>query len=248
MEHLRRWLKLIVANCRARITQEDLDFVVDTLASSDADQRPLRDLTTDPQSLDTLLDDPTLFARLLEAPDLLHVSPYFFYYVVVRRSFLDHGLDHRRAADYVGALLSFYLQRAASSAPHGGNVYLVDLMTAMSEARSPDETFALQTEIGNQALYLAGVFPDWIYHRHTFGRRPVRLEYYEQMGRQSYAAAASTDVARRHDLVEVLDYLATEFPALRLALNDLVDDHLHLARRPETIDRLFRQALYRQLN
>jgi hypothetical protein len=76
----------------------------------------------------------------------------------------------------------------------------------------------------------------------------VSLEYYEEMGRRSYAAAARTEPARRHELDEPLGFLGETFPEVRQALNDLVDLHLHLAPRPESVDRLFRQALYRVRN
>lgn len=240
---------MIVADCRARITDRDLEFLVEALTRADADREPLRALATDVGELDRLLDSPHLFRRLLEVPRLIQVSPYFFFYVVVRRTFLDHGIAHRVVADYVGALLSYHLQRGdAESRPDEGTVYLVDLMHAMAEARTEEEEFTLQAEIGNRALFLAGIFPDWIYSRHTHGRRPLQLDYYEDMGRRSYAAAARSRTAGRHDLGSVLDYMAAEFPALRQALNDLVDEHLHLAPKPARVSSLCRQALYRVQN
>jgi hypothetical protein len=238
---------LIVANCRSSITERDLDFLVDALAGSEADRPALRSLTADPDAVDRLLDSRVLFERLLQAPRLLHISPCFFYYVLVRRTFLDHGIDHRVASDYVGALLSFHIQRTGRR-PARETVYLVDLVRATAEARTPQRAFELQAEVGNRALYLAGLFPDWIYHRFTHGRRSVTLEYYEEMGRRSYAAAARTEPARRHELDEPLGFLGETFPEVRQALNDLVDLHLHLAPRPESVDRLFRQALYRVRN
>ncbi|MGH7558092.1 MAG: hypothetical protein ACREMD_10035 [Gemmatimonadota bacterium] len=229
------------------MTERDLDFLVGELAQSEADGEALRSLAADPEAVDRLLDSRELFERLLQAPRLLHISPYFFYYVLVRRVFLDHGIDHRVASDYVGSLLSYHAQRNGPL-PARETLYMVDLIRASVEAHSPQRAFELQAEAGNRALYLAGLFPDWIYHRFTYGRRPVNLDYYEEMGRSCYAAAARTEPARRHDLGEVLGFLAQEFPILRQALNDLVDEHLHLAPRPESVDRLCRQALYRVRN
>jgi hypothetical protein len=236
---------LISISCRARITVQDLSFVTETLASDARERAPLESLMQDPDSLERLLDSPLLFERLLEAPTLLDVSPYFFYYVVVRRAFLDHGIEDRRVADYVGALLSHHLHRESVAGDRPG-VYLVDLVQAIGEARTSEHAFSLQTEVGDRALYLSGVFPDWIYHRHRYGRRSIDLEYYEDMGRRYYAAAARHEAASRYELADVLELLAEAFGALRQALNDLVDDHLHIAPRPETVERLCRQALYRQ--
>ena len=239
---------MIAANCRARFTAEDLEFLVDALAREDGARDPLRELASDPEAIDRLLDDPRLFARLLAAPALLRVSPWFFYYVVVRRVFLDHGIEAVRVADYVGALLSYHLQKRGSTPRQGGGVYLVDLVEAMTEARTPEDAFVLQTEIGDVALYLAGVFPDWIYHRNVYGRRPVDLDYYESMGRRFYGTASRSPTAERHGLGPVLEYMSENFPELRQALNDLVDDHLHLARKPSTVDGLCRRALWRVVN
>lgn len=222
--------------------------MVEALARRATDRGPLQDLASDPEALDRLLDDPALFAHLLSAPRLLHVSPYFFYYVVVRRAFLERGIDHRRASDYVGALLSYHVQARSSHPRDGGGVYLVDLVTAMAEARTADDAFFLQTQIGNVALYLSGVFPDWIYHRETFGRRPVGLSYYERMGSAHWRAASRTPAAERYDLGDVLEFMATKFPELRQALNDLVDRHLELAPRPAAVATLCRQALYQVRN
>lgn len=230
------------------MTSQDVAFVVETLARKESERAPLRDLAADPESLDRLLDDPALFVRLLRAPRLLDVSPYFFYYVLVRRAFLDHGIDHRRASDYVGALLSYHVQTRSSEPRAGGGVYLVDVVLAMAEARNADDAFLLQMQIGDIALYLAGLFPDWIYHRETYGRRPVGLAYYERMGSAHWRAAARTSVAARYALGDVLEFMGERFPALRQALNDLVDEHLDLAPRPPDVSALCRRAVYRVRN
>lgn len=235
---------MIPASCRTRITREDLAFLIAALGRSGRQRAPLRTLAEDPDALDALLDSPLLFQRLLAAPKLLDVSPYFFYYVVVRRAFLDHGIDDRRVADYVGALLSHHVQARGDAARQG--VYLFDLVREIAEARTADHAFSLQTEVGDRALYLAGIFPDWIYHRHRYGRRTVDLEYYEEMGSRFYAVAARHEAAARLEVADVLSFLADAFVALRQALNDLVDDHLHIAPRPDTVERLCRQALYRK--
>lgn len=237
---------MIAASCRARITDRDLAFLTGALSARQEDGGALRSLAADPEALDRLLDSPLLFDRLLEAPRLLDVSPYFFYYVVVRRTFLDHGIEDRRVADYVGALLSHHASGATRLAGARPGVYLVDLVGAIAEARTAEHAFSLQTEVGDRALYLAGLFPDWIYHRHRYGRRAVDLDYYEDMGRRHYAAAARHEAAVRYELADVLAVLADAFAVLRQALNDLVDDHLHLAPRPDTVDRLCRQASFRR--
>src|SRR5437660_1073964 len=49
---------MIRANCRARFTAADFDFIVRTLARSQTDQVSLVDLLSDVETRDSILDDP----------------------------------------------------------------------------------------------------------------------------------------------------------------------------------------------
>lgn len=222
--------------------------MVETLDPDGRQSEPLQELIEDPDALDRLLDDPALFHRLLDAPRLLDVSPYFFYYISVRRSFIEHGIDERRVADYVGALLSHHLEANDEAGYGADSMYLVDLIAAIGDARSAEEAFELQTGVADRALFLSGLFPDWIYHRETFGRRPVSLSYFEDMGRRYYRVAAGTRTARERDLHNTLSLISRRFDIVRQALNDLSDEHLHLGGRGENVDRLCRRTIYRARN
>lgn len=167
---------------------------------------------------------------------------------MVRRAFLDRGIEPVRVADYVGALLGHHLQSRGSTPRQGGGRYLVDLVQAIAEARSPEDAFVLQAEVGDVALYLSGVFPDWIWHRRVYGRRLVDIEYYEAMGSRFYGVAARSGAAERLELGDVLAYMSENFPELRRALNDMVDEHLHLAPRPADVETLLRRAMGRATN
>jgi hypothetical protein len=51
---------MIRANCRARFTAADFDFIVRTLARSQTDQVSLVDLLSDVETRDSILDHPRL--------------------------------------------------------------------------------------------------------------------------------------------------------------------------------------------
>ena len=51
---------MIRANCRARFTAADFDFIVRTLARSQTDQVSLVDLLSDVETRDSILDYPRL--------------------------------------------------------------------------------------------------------------------------------------------------------------------------------------------
>ena len=56
---------MIRANCRARFTAADFDFVVRTLARSQTDQVSLVDLLSDVETRDSILDHPRLVDAIL---------------------------------------------------------------------------------------------------------------------------------------------------------------------------------------
>src|SRR5213593_3588591 len=56
---------MIRANCRARFTAADFDFIVRTLARSQTDQVSLVDLLSDVETRDSILDHPRLVDAIL---------------------------------------------------------------------------------------------------------------------------------------------------------------------------------------
>jgi hypothetical protein len=240
---------MIVPNSRQRITQHDLTFALEAVAQNARPPAEGGALQKRDLDIDELLDSRTLFDTLIQSRALLSVSPYFFYYVLVRQVFLDKGISERSVADYVSALLAHFMQGSrlrsdAESAPRSF-VYLVDLIEAVRRARSHQAAFAMEARIGDVALFLTGVFPDAIYHRQTYGRRLPGIDYYEAVGRSGYRSAAQHPPARLAELGEVLAYMASEFRLVRRALNDLSDGYFCMTRgKGESVDRLLRQALY----
>jgi hypothetical protein len=237
---------MIVANCRQRITAADLAFALGVLTPDDAPQQ--RELLSRDVDLDRLLDSRELFDALVRTRALLSVSPYFFYYVLVRQVFVERGISERSIADYVGALLSYFLEgkrlRAAASEPRSF-VYLVDLIESARRARDSQVAFACEARIGDVALFLTGVFPDAIHHRQTYGRRLPGLEYYEAVGRSGYLSAAQHPPPRHAELAGVLGFIASEFREVRKALNELADEYFCMGpARRDSVERLLRQALF----
>src|SRR3954447_25222863 len=75
---------MIKPNCRDRFTADDFDFIVRTLSRSERDSITLVDLLTDAETRDALLDDPRLFASVLEHQSPLSISPQLYFYLLVR--------------------------------------------------------------------------------------------------------------------------------------------------------------------
>jgi hypothetical protein len=103
----------------------------------------------------------------------------------------------------------------------------------MSALQTADDTtaFYIRAHIGNQSLFLSGIFPERLRHRAETRGAPD-LKYYEAMGRMNYRVARDHRLARKYDLDGVFDVLSERFHDTRRALNDLGDRLLTLGEDP----------------
>jgi len=220
---------MITANCRDRLTAEDFDFVIETLAKSDKESVSLVKLLTDNETRDTILDHPRLFQSLLEGTAPLRISPQMYFYILTRHVLKETGLEDRALTDYVASVLERFSDRARMRSPATGATgpiqYVSDMLVALRQA-SPTQTFLIRAHIGNYSLFITGIFHESIESRAQRGAPD--LSFYEEMGRSSYRVAAGHQVARTAALSEVLERLADAFREVRGALNRLSDTLLHL--------------------
>jgi hypothetical protein len=218
---------MIQANCRARFTGEDFDFVVRTLATHVGQKVSLVQLLTDLETRDEILDHEALIRAVLETPFHLTISPQFYFYILARLVLKRSGINDRTLADYVAALLEKFSQARQLSSPIK-NVeahYISDLLLALKKA-SPYETFLIQAHVGNYALFISGIFYENIASRSQRGA--PNCSFYEGMGRSSFHAVATHDVARKYGMSAVFKKLADQFHECRVALNRLADELVDL--------------------
>ena len=226
---------MIQANCRARFTAADFDFVVRTLARSQTDHVSLVDLLSDAETRDTVLDHPRLVDAILSGTSHLRISSHFYFYVLARHVLRDVGITDRKLCDYVASLLETFSRVNGMQAPHmneeGGRQYVSDMLIALNRATA-EQAFLLRAHVGNYSLFLTGIF-----HENT-QRRSLRgapdLAFYEQVGRTNYQLVASHATARRCDLSDVYEELAERFREVRLALNRLSDQLINLDEEVNT--------------
>jgi hypothetical protein len=218
---------MIQANCRARFTGEDFNFVVRTLANSPGNRVGLVELLTDIETRDQILDHDALVRAVLEGPGNLTISSQFYFYILARLVLKRSGIDDRILADYVASLLEKFSQIRQLSAPveNVETLYLSDLLLALKTASSY-QTFLIRAHIGNYALFISGIFYENIESRSQRGA--PSFSYYEDMGRASFHALATHDVARRYELNGLFGKLADQFHQCRLALNRLTDEFVNI--------------------
>lgn len=217
---------MVLANCRARFTAADFDFIVRCLARRERDAVSLVELLTDPAARDRILDDPLLAETVLNSADHLVISAQLYFYILSRRVLRGAGIEDRALCDYIASLLEHFSRAEHLRAAGGrGGIYLSDLLAALPEA-SPSQEFLLRARVGNYALFLTGMFPENVARRSQRGAPDC--SFYEALGRASYRALASHCVTRRWGLEDVFDGLAEQFRGVRIALNGLADRLLHL--------------------
>ena len=220
---------MVKANCRARFTAADFDFVVRILSKSPRDAVSLVRLLTDVDERDAILDHEAIADAILSQNNQLCISSAFYFYVLTRRVLRRAGIDDRVLCDYLAAVLDEFTRTTRLGSPAaapGGTVYLSDLLLALREA-SPSQTFLLRAHLGNYTLFLTGIFPDNIERRHNRLGAPG-CSFYEEMGRMSYRAVAGHEVARQWGLSQIFHGLSEQFHEIRMALNQLADRLLTL--------------------
>ena len=233
---------MIMATVRHQLTRDDAQLVA-RLISRDSGT-PLEEIerTLADQGIDAVLDDPRLPAALMRAGQGTWASLPVFAYVMVRHALRRLGEDDRRLSDYVAAMLMHFGMRDNAHRVSASDDQLYDSLAALlADVDDPDgrRSFLVRTHLGNYALWLSGLFPDYIEHR-KWRRGGPDLDYYEEMGRKGYQLAAGHRLADDHGMSTLFATAAERFGLLRAALNDLSDTLLFPNRySPE---RLMRQV------
>ncbi len=232
---------MIAATVRASLGAADVELALDLLGAGAAERRRLAERAA-AEGPDVLWDDPRLVPALLAHRDLRAPSAALLLYAVLRRLLLDVGVDDRDVTDYAAALVIAFGRgdRAWRIGEHDENRYgyLVDL-AAEAERSDGERSFRVRVHTGNFALWLSGIFPDYIAARRARKGGPG-LRYYEAMGRTGFLVASDHRLAGRYGLDGVLRQAGERFAELRVAMNRLSDQMLfpHVS----TPERLLRQV------
>jgi hypothetical protein len=218
-------MKMIQANCRVQFTAEDIDFVLSVLGPRAGSAETLVRLLADEDTRDLILDDPSLLQALLERRDCLGVSTHFYFYVLVRQTFLRSDILDRSVADYVAEVLAEFARTERSRCLVSGVEkpldYFFEMVAALGTADDATR-FRLRIHIGNHSLFLTGMFAERIRHR-AQRRGGPSVRYYEDLGRSSFRVASDHRLAQRFELAPIFSTLADRFQETRLALNEVVD-------------------------
>ena len=165
---------MIRANCRARFTAADFDFIVRTLARSQTDQVSLVDLLSDVETRDSVLDHPRLVDAILNHCGHLRISSQFYFYVLARHVLQQGGIGDRKLCDYVASLLETFSRASqlqmSESIGERVEQYIHDILIALTRA-TPEQAFLLRAHIGNYSLFISGIFHPAVARTAQYARR-----------------------------------------------------------------------------
>ncbi|HEU5048688.1 MAG TPA: hypothetical protein VFU00_00095 [Gemmatimonadales bacterium] len=214
---------MIRADLRSRLTAADLQLVVVLLGGGSARRRAALERRLEAEGPDALLDMPELAERLLAVRTIVVPSEHLFLYVVLRHALLEAGVDDRDLTDYMAALVLDFGRRDRAwrvdwndDARHS---YLVDILADL-EASNGERRFKVMAHLGNYALWLAGLFPDYIAARRLRNGGPD-VTYYDNLGRRGFGMASDHVLADHYGLEAVFRTTAERYPEVRGALNGL---------------------------
>lgn len=138
------------SSAREQLTAADFAFVeailVEELAS------PLKSLQEDPEAFTSILDLNVVHAALVGSPDCSPVSASLYFYVYIRRVFLDAGIEPAAAADRVAGEIVDELGLSYVSLQHHQAIHIMSVMRCTPHGVG----FHLQIAAGDKLLVLNG--------------------------------------------------------------------------------------------
>jgi hypothetical protein len=233
---------MILANVRGMLKRDDAQLVLRLIGHDSREAYELAEGTLRDRGLDELLDDPRLLQGLFAQRPGVCASYPLFSYVIVRHALCGVGERDRVLADFVASIvMHFGLRDRANRVGDIDDEEYDTLADLKAASGGPDvrRAFLVQTHAGNYALWLSGMFPDYIEARRVRRGAPP-IDYYEEMGRRGYELAASHRLAAEHGLSALLSAAANRFGTLRVALNRVSD--MYLFPNVHSPDRLLRQV------
>jgi hypothetical protein len=233
---------MILANARHRLSREDAQLAVRLVARDSADEMQRVQQRLVDEGIDAILDDQRLPAALVHSRFGAYASLPLFLYVMVRHALLRAGERDRALSDYLAAVLLAFGARGRSTRISEADDELYDTLASLMEDvndRDPRRAFLVRVHLGNQALWIAGLFPDYIEQR-KWRRGGPDLGYFEELGRRGFELAAEHQIAEQYGMAELYASVAARFGLLRVALNTLSDSLLF--PNVNTPERLMRQV------
>lgn len=137
--------------------------------------------------------------------------------------------DDRELIGYLVELLRGFVRREDVYQLPGDDEreyrYVFEMLEASLDS-DEHETFQIYRQVGDYSLYLTGLFPDWLRHRHRYRHRPMDVDSYRNYGKAFYERAANHRQAENRQLRRVLTKLHRGYDLVRSAVVMIFRDML----------------------
>ena len=233
---------MILANVRQQLTRDDAQLALRLVSRGSEPEYSAAEDALRRYGIDAILDDPRLPEALIECRQAAHASLPLFAYVVVRHALTRVHEHDRGISDYVASILVHFAMRDTAHRISQSDDEVYDTVAALLadvDRGDPARRFLVRAHLGNYALWLGGMFPDYVAERSNRRGGPD-LDYYDEMGQRGFALAAQHRLAKHYGMEALFEAAAERFPRIRAALNDVSDRFLFPGR--QSPDRLMRQV------
>lgn len=233
---------MIMANARRQLSRQDAQLAVRLVAHDSPEELERLQQRLVDDGIDAILDDDRLPNALMRSRYGAYASLPLFLYVMVRHALVRAGERDRTISDYLAAVLLAFGARGRSDRISEVDDQLYDTLAGLLadvNDQDPRRAFLVRVHLGNQALWISGLFPDYVEQR-KWRRGGPDLGYFEELGRKGFELAAEHRIASQYGMADVYAAVAARFGLLRVALNSLSDRLLF--PNVHTPERLMRQV------
>jgi hypothetical protein len=233
---------MILANARHQLSRQDAQLAARLVAQDSMDELDRVQQRLVDEGLDAILDDHRLPGALLTSRFGAYASLPLFLYVMVRHTLLNAGERDRQISDYLAAILLAFGARGRADRISEADDELYDTLAGLLDDvndSDPRRAFLVRAHLGNRALWIAGLYPDYVEQR-KWRKGGPDLSYFDDLGRRGFELAAEHRLAEQYGMAETYAAIAARFGLLRVALNS-VSDRLFFPN-VNTPERLMRQV------
>jgi hypothetical protein len=166
---------------------------------------------------------------VINSPEALVVSPRFYFYILIRHSFLQSGLEDAVLADYVAEVMAKRIAAGGGDPFQDvtrGFTHAAEFLSFITTAKGRMR-FHLQVAAGNQFLILTGLYPEFLRRRNEKGEAPA-LEFYESFAQRSFRSAATNRLTTGSASRTLFSNLAEAMPTARRSLNRVAEEYVFL--------------------
>jgi hypothetical protein len=239
---------------RSNLSDDDSDFIIHTLGQSQKGKESgvaklLKADVEDPDDLkarDMVLGNHQLSDALENGEPISNVSPNLFFYILLGEYMRQQGVPDPNVRAYVAAVLASPPKGMVGSSKkipgprneeglreHTGDrkpyEYFFEQHERLKRAGGSKERFLIRTRMANQALFLLGLFPEYMEQRAQRGAPGKR--YFTAVARTQYDIASQTKVAERTGLSDILGCLCEYFTPVVTAVNEMKETRLDLSEK-----------------